>query len=640
MMTYDRFVEILCQELFIEPEFVSPDALLIEELGVQSIDVVQVVEQVEREMGRSLQGVDMGHVQTVEEFFWEVTAGGDDGGDSVVAGMAEAASTSDGLPHEIVMRAYYPDDPLADVDTLVAMIGRRAAVTPDRVALTFGGVETTYRDLARRSAFIASVLASHGIEHGDRVMIVMPNSAEFFAVFYGVMHLGAIAAPMFHVPQPDRIARIARHCSAKAIISATPFSRPILRRLQGALDDAEADPALLDYGTLIGTSAVIGAPLAHPEPGDVAMLQYTSGTTGNSKGVMLTHQALIANVRQMIPGGRMTRDDVFVSWLPVYHDMGLITMTMMPFYLGAKLVLLPVRLDAAAWLNAIQDEGGTFTAAPDFAYRYVLRAGGNLDRYDISSLRLALVAAEPVRKKTLVRFEEAFGIEKVLRPGYGLAEASVGVSIHDLDADDITEDEDHFVSCGPTFPGILLKLLDPETGDEVAPGTRGEICLRSPGQTKGYYRNQEATAALFTDDGYVRTGDIGYLDDDGNVYIVDRAKNIIITAGRNLAPKELEQVSDQVPGVLMSMAVGLDRGGDAGEQVHMVLEAATPDLEPARQREISREVRRALVEAMAVRPERIHVVPKGTIPRTYNGKFQYAVMRKRLREGSPTAGKS
>jgi acyl-CoA synthetase (AMP-forming)/AMP-acid ligase II/acyl carrier protein len=626
-LSYERFVDLLADTLMAEPDRIAPDTLLVEELGLQSIDVVHLVEQVEMELDTDLTGIDIGEVDTVEELYWELVTGGDDGGDSVVAGMASLASSSEGLPHEVALRRWLPDDPMADVDTLPGLIHRRAAVTPDRVYVHHEGRDLTYRELAKQVARVAAALQAQGVQRGDRVILVMANSFEFFAAFYAVQHLRAVAVPLFHVPQPDRIARITQHCEAKVIIGLRPFARIMQKRIVRELGGE--GPILNDMASLLTEPTPAGVQLPMPEPDDLAMLQYTSGTTGAAKGVMLTHRALVANLRQAIPKAEFTDRDVFVSWLPVYHDMGLITMTMCPMYLGAKLVLLPVRLSADAWLTAIETHEGTVTAAPDFAYRYVLRVGGNLERYDISTMRMALVAAEPVRARTIARFEAELGIPGVLRPGYGLAESCVAVAFYPLDREQIDVDADGFIACGTPVPGTELSIRD-DAGRVLPPGEPGEVCSRSPSQTIGYFRNPEATKNLFTSDHFVRTGDIGYLNAEGMLTIVDRKKNIIIVSGRNMSPKELEEVVDTLPEVTLAMAVGLDTGGDAGEQVQMVVEVTEREPDAALQRTVGRAVRGLLQEQMGVRVQKVQVVPRGTIPRTYNGKLQYTVMKQRI----------
>lgn len=618
LLSYPCFVETLADVLLTEPECISPESVLVDDLGMQSIDVVQLVDLVELDLDVEIDALDLRHVETVHDLYWAL--------------MGEPSAGADD-PHLQALRAWLPDDPLADVDTLVGMVARRAQVTPERPAVRFDGVETSYAELADQMECAARALRRIGVGVGDRVLLVVPNSAAFFALFYGIQHLRAVAVPLFHVPQAERIARISTHCGARAIVTLRPLAPPVRSRIRRALGDSA--PPLLDAASLLSDPAPCGAPLPLPQPDDLAMLQYTSGTTGDAKGVMLTHTALVANVRQAIPKARFNQQDVFVSWLPVYHDMGLITMTMCPMYLGAALVLLPVRLNADAWLSAIQDHCGTVTAAPDFAYRYALRVGGDLGRYDCSSLRMGLVAAEPVRARTIARFEAALGLHGVLRPGYGLAESCVAVAFYPLDRPEIAVDGAGLVACGTPVPGTTLSIRDAD-GQPVPAGQPGEVCLRAPSQTLGYFRNPAATAALFTTDGFVRTGDVGYLDDHGMLTLVDRLKNILIVAGRTLSPKEIEEVADGVPGVALAMAVGVDNGGPAGEQVHLVVEALDRTLQGPEQGALMRAVRRQVRDRMDVRVARVHVVPRGTVPRTYNGKLRYGVMRARLQTtGSP-----
>ena len=612
-LPFDRFVELLADAAMLDPERIQPGARLAGDLGLQPDDVERAVGLIELEMDLDLEGADARDVLTV-------------------AALHRALTAPAVPPHEAALRGWLPHDPCADAGTLPAVIAARAAATPDRVAVDFGGEALTFAALAAAVERDARALRAQGVGPGDRVVLVMPNGLSFFSAFYGAQRLGAVAVPVFHVPQPDRIARIALHCGARLILTPRPLARPIHRRLAAAL--GEGGPRILDSAALAAGPSAEG-PLPDASPDDLAMLQYTSGTTGDAKGVMLTHRALVANLRQAIPKARFTTADVFVSWLPVYHDMGLITMTMCPLYLGAKLALLPARLDADGWLSAIQAHRGTVTAAPDFAFRYVLRVGGDLSRYDVRSLRMALVAAEPVRARTIERFEAATGLSSVLRPGYGLAEASVAVTFYPLDVPSIQTDEDGVVAVGTPVAGTELSIRDLK-GRPLPRGARGEICLRGPSQTLGYWRNPDATAALFTDDGSVRTGDLGYLADDGMLTIVDRLKSIIIISGRNVSPKEIEEIADAVEGVGASMAVGLDEGGDVGEQLHLVVESSVKGLSPADTRKLSRAARRAVQEHMGVPVRRVYVTPRGTIPRTYNGKLQYLVMRSRLAEtGSP-----
>jgi len=531
--------------------------------------------------------------------------------------------------HEAALAAFYPDDPMRGVDTLTAMLARRAELTPERAAVVFGGREWSYAALWRGAQGFAVYLQRAGVAVGDRVALRLANSAEFFFAYYGAQLLGAVAVPIFHGSPPERAATIANLCGAAALVCDAPLPENERAEIAARLENAET--AMLDLESGVETA---GAPdAAGPRAADLAMLQYTSGTTGDSKGVMLTHANLLANVRQMIPAARFTPADVFVSWLPVYHDMGLITMTMCPFYLGAKLVLLPVSPKSFPWLNAIKTHGGTFTAAPDFGYRFCTKFSRAGDQYEVGSLKRALIAAEPVREATVRRFEEKFGLSGVLKPGYGLAEASVAATFWDMDRAERKIDDQGHLSAGKAIPGMDVAIAGE---DGLLPaGEVGEIVIRGPSCTAGYYRNPEATEKLHYGDGYIRTGDLGYLDAEGDLFIVGRAKNIIIRAGRNLAPKEIEEAVEEDGRVRLSAAVGMDSDQVEGERIHVFAEVDRKlGNDPEACEALTRDIVGRVREALGYRPDKVWLVKPKTIPRTFNGKIQYGKLRAALADGS------
>jgi acyl-CoA synthetase (AMP-forming)/AMP-acid ligase II/7-keto-8-aminopelargonate synthetase-like enzyme len=627
----DDFMKILSDESLVPLENFDKSSDIAGTLGMQSMDVLQVIRTVEQQAGQTIAGVDMSQAQTVEGLY------------NALIGTLNTRRLSSILPkswtdvppiigslaaHVRAIDEFYPCDPLATAETLTDMVTLQAKNQPNGEALSFQGETLTYAVLEADTRRVAAGLQAHGIGHEDHVVLVMPNSADFFACFYGIQRVRATSVPVYHVPQPDRIARIVKHCHAKAIITLKPLAKPMRKKLMEALGTTEV--VFLDVPTLLTNTPADAASLSAPKPADIAMLQYTSGTTGDSKGVMLTHAAILANIRQTIPTCHMHSSDVFASWLPVYHDMGLITMTMCPLYLGARLVLLPVALSADTWLNTIQRERATVTAAPDFAYRFVLRTCGDPSNYDLSSLRMALIAAEPIRANTVRAFEVAFQIPGIVRPGYGLAELTVGVSFYDFNKGSIEVDANGVVCVGTPMAEIEMTIRD-ASGHTLDVHQVGEICLKSPSQTVGYYRNADATRGLFTEDGAVRTGDLGYLDGAGQLYIVDRSKNVIIVAGRTLSPREIEEAADSVKEVALAMALGLDDGDDLGEQVHVFIETRSNSECADERLRIARDVRAQVQGQLGVRPFKVHVVDSGTIPRTYNGKLQYGKMRSRLR---------
>ncbi len=511
--------------------------------------------------------------------------------------------------------------PLAQVDNLVALMRLRAQESAHQTAVVFADKETTYGQLWHDTNSFAAQLQSNGLQRGDRVVLQLPNSAEFFQAYYGVQLLGAVAVPIFHGSSVHRLAMLIQLCGAKAVV----VDSMDVPNLESQLADELKGPSPCVIDLRADRPSAVPENLSDPLPSHLAMLQYTSGTTGNPKGVMLTHGNLLANVRQMIPVAQFVTEDVFVSWLPVYHDMGLITMTMCPFYLGAKLVLLPVSPKPFPWFSAIEKYGGTMTASPDFGYRFATKFTRR-SKYDLSSLRRALIAAEPVRESTIQRFEDKFGVKGVLKPGYGLAEASVAASFWSMDSQERLIDADGHVSAGKAIPNMDIAIID---NDQFVPaGDHGEIVIRGENCTQGYYRNPTATQDLSAPDGFIRTGDMGYLDQDGHLFIIGRAKNIIIRAGRNLAPREIEEAAEEISGVRMAAAIGIDAGGIEGEQIILCCEVERGKATNDQREQLIRDIQTGLHQNLGYRPDKVVLVKAQTIPRTYNGKLQYNALKR------------
>ena len=510
-------------------------------------------------------------------------------------------------------------------ETLLQVLDRHCYEDPDRWVFSFCGEKYGYGWLQESSRRFATLLRERGLEQGDRVLMALPNGPEFFAAFYGALRAGVIAVPIFAESGERRIETMARVCDCRAIVLSSDVAAAAGRRPSGAVQPvlSVADSAHLAAD---GDLPVIGAD-------DVAYLQYTSGSTGAPKGVQISHANLLANLQHIIHGMEITPAEVMVSWLPVYHDLGLVILSMVPFFLKARLVLLPTSLrHINSWLEAIAEHAGTFTAAPDFAYRLCLRHISDPGSYDLSSLRVALNAAEPVRASTLAEFEKRFGLENVMMPGYGLAEATVGVSMW-KPGTPVRTDGDGLVSVGLPFPGVEVEVH--AEGRRANPGERGEILVRSAATTRGYFRNPAATAELIRDRGFIATGDLGYLDEDGYIYVVARKKNIIIHGGRNLAPREIEEIIDALTFVRLAAAVGIDRGGDEGEQIYAFAEVredlgeAESDLQQMAVRIVD-----SVKQDLGVRPARTYLLSPRAIPMTPNGKVRHLGLKESWTSGA------
>lgn len=530
--------------------------------------------------------------------------------------------------------------------TLLEILAKRAANEPAKTAFTFhNDSPCTYKTLWQEISSCAEYLLGQGLQPKDRVIIAIPNGSQFFYAFYGVQLAGGIAVPIFPGSGPARMVKFASLCEATFIlISSTlpPAKEDKLAELEQLTHEKGIPLLVLEHEEENETESKkesenngINGKKSHRDkrfptilPGEVAFIQFTSGSTGNPKAVQLTHHGLMANIDQMIKGMKITAEDIFVSWLPVYHDMGLILMTMTPLYLGSEFFLLPTGLHyLKTWLQVIEECSGTFTAAPDFAYRLCLIYIRDPWNYDLSSLRVALNAAEPVRSSTTGEFQDKFELENVFVPAYGLAEATVGVCSHPP-GEPVKVDKRGFVSVGKPFPGVQMRIMQADS--QAKCGEIGEIQVKSPANTIGYFANINASTHLVAGEGFIHTGDLGYMDEQGDFYIVGRAKNIIIQSGYNISSQEIEEWAGQFSFVRRSAAIGINRGKEEGEQVYIFIEVSLTRSQ-LQEKELlldtGIDVVQNFSETFGFKPGRVYLVKPGTIPMTYNGKIKYLQLK-------------
>jgi acyl-CoA synthetase (AMP-forming)/AMP-acid ligase II len=451
-------------------------------------------------------------------------------------------------------------------ETLVEVLRWHADTHGEREHLRFlaGDQDTqplTYAGLLRGAEEVAAGLQARGLESGQKVAIMLPTSLDFFFAFFGILLAGCVPVPIYPPVRRQQLEQLLRRQAMildnaeAALLITVPEAQGAARFLRAkarTLRDALSVEELRRAGGRFTPVALRAS--------DLAFLQYTSGSTGDPKGVMLTHANLVANIRALaVPCGLTGETDVFVSWLPLYHDMGLIGAWLGSLYHGVKLVKLsPLRFltRPERWLWALHEHRGTISAAPNFAYELCRTRikDADLEGLDLSSVRVLANGAEAVLPSTLRGFQERFGkyglAPTAQRPVYGLAENSVGLAfprvvrvpriervrrapftqtgiVEPAAADDTTALE--FVGCGVALPDHEMRVVDANSRpfpDRQA----GSIQFRGPSATQGYYRNAAATAALF-DGPWLRTGDRGYLD-GGEIFIVGRDKDIIIRAGR------------------------------------------------------------------------------------------------------------
>jgi acyl-CoA synthetase (AMP-forming)/AMP-acid ligase II len=508
--------------------------------------------------------------------------------------------------------------------TLTEMMRRRAALTPDAQYFALYGETVTYGRLWEQSGRFAAALRRANLAPGDKVCLIYPTCVEFFATFLGALRMGAVPVPLYPTLGVEATARIFRDSQAVAVATIGWFRSGVDQSV--AL--APGIRTVLEPPDLDAEAAA--PPLHQATENELAFLQYTSGSTGHPRGVMLTHRNVMHTVRFMAVAAGLTAEDRVVSWLPLYHDMGLIGCCFTPPLTATPLWLLPPDLrNPRQWLELITEVRATFTVSPDFGYRNCVRNVRDGSQLDLSSLKGALSGAEPVRLSTIQAFERQFGLKNVILPCYGLAEATLAVAIWPRNTPLRLDPTGRFVSSGRACPGVEVCIRAPagEAGAEagaLGPDAEGEICVKSPGVMRGYYNNPEATARVFTADGWLRTGDLGFLDGQGYLFVTGRLKDVMILGGENVAPADIEEIVDHVPGVRYGAAVGIDSERTGTQRLHVVAEVRDEDGSAEAYRTLAREIVQRIHTGRGHRPARVLLVRAGSIPKTSSGKIQRA----------------
>ncbi len=556
-------------------------------------------------------------------------------------------------------------DSPATAHTLVDVLGWHLHAHPDQtqVICLDGDTENaiSYRQLSNCAAAVAAGLQRTGVRPRQCVAIMLPTSADYFGAYFGILLAGAIPVPIYpparasqledHVLRHTGILANAQACVLVTVPEAMVVARLLQARVPG-LRHVVSVPQLALQGGTPSPVAVRGD--------DIAFIQYTSGSTGNPKGVALTHANLLANIRAMAKASQATPRDVFVSWLPLYHDMGLIGAWLAPLYVGFPLVVMsPLAFLArpARWLQALTRYRGTLSAAPNFAYELCLKHMADIDLVglDLSAWRLAFNGAEAVSPDTVQRFGERFAAcglrPEALAPVYGLAEACVGLLFPPLGrappVDAVQREpfsHEHravpaapgdpsalrFVACGRALPGHAIRIVD-DSGVEVGERVEGRLEFQGPSATQGYYRNPQQTALLFHD-GWLDTGDRAY-QASGDVYITGRVKDIIIRGGRNLYPQEIEDAVSAVDGVRKGCVAVFGSPDPASGTERLVVLAEARNLDAAAQAQLHDAVSRAVFGAIGEPPDRIVLAPPHTVLKTSSGKVRRSACRALVESG-------
>jgi fatty-acyl-CoA synthase len=623
---------------------VSETASLERDVGLGSLERVELVSRIERRTGRTF-GDSVLQAETCQEIAAALQ------GPLAAMGAADASARN---TESQVPLATGPERLESTVDRALA---KRAEEAPDRVTIFLSEDdgserEITYSDLFEGASAIAAGLASRGITRGDTVALMLPTGFDFLRSFQGTLLKGAIAVPIYPPIRLDRLAEYAERqggilrsagvkimitvAKAKVIAEVLKSIVPTLREVVTATELAEGPTAGLRM-----------SPQTRPE--DPAFIQYTSGSTGSPKGVLLTHQNLMANIRAIGLGLDARESEMGVSWLPLYHDMGLIGSWLFTMASGYPLALrspLSFLARPERWLRDIHRRKGTMSAAPNFAYELCIRRirDEDLEGVDLSSWRCALNGAEPVRPETIDRFVERFSKfgfrRETMMPVFGLAECSVGLSFppvqrgprfdrveraafeqgHATPAADRDAHATVFVSAGRALPEHEIKVVN-DAGEALPEREVGHLLFRGPSMTSGYYRNEEATRAIQREGGFLDTGDLAYIA-DRELYIAGRVKDLIIRGGRNFVASEIEQAAAGVPGVRDGCvaAFGVTDARTGSEQIVVVAETRARSTED--RDAIERRVIESVANAIGSPPDVVRLVKPGSVPKTSSGKIR------------------
>jgi fatty-acyl-CoA synthase len=620
---------------------VSLDDSLDRDLGLGSLERVELLVRLEQAFGVAVPDAAMAEAERPRDLVAAILSGAQ-------------PSTRERTPQPAPAPGRAASAP-GSAETLVDVLRWHAEVNPDRPHIFLreeNGTETpiTYRTLWERASAVAVFLREQGLRRGNSVALMLRTEEAFFPAFFGILLSGGVPVPIYPPFRLDRLEEYAeresgilRNAEARLLLTF-PEAERLARLLRGRV------PSLGEVTTVarIAEAGII-APESGLTAGDPALIQYTSGSTGAPKGVLLTHTNLLANIRAIAEGIAITPDDVGVSWLPLYHDMGLIGSWLAALYYAIPIAILsPLSFLSrpARWLHTIQAHRGTLSCAPNFAFDLCVRKvrDDEIEGLDLSSWRLAFNGSEPVSPESIERFTRRFAPygfrPQAMCPVYGLAESAAGLTVSPIgrlprvdriervafegrrearpvtsEATDVLE----FVAVGRPLPGHEVRVID-DDGRTLAERREGRVEFRGPSVTTGYFRNPDATQAVRRD-GWMDSGDLGYWA-DGELVITGRRKDLIIKAGRNLYPQELEEAVGSLPGVRKGCvaAFGVD-DREIGTQ-RLVVVAETRHADEDDRTRLQDAIVDRVVATVGVPPDAVVITDPGTVLKTSSGKIR------------------
>ena len=627
---------------------VTPKSSLDRDLGLGSLERVELLVRVEKRLGVRLPDDIAQRADSLTDWVQALSHSGSSKPSSSRWPIRQPAAPA-------------PEAP-AGAKSFSGILRQHADAIPDRVQIHLlegdGGQNISYSHLLERSSEVAAGLLAAGLAPNDTVAIMLPTGEDFFYSFLGVMLAGGIAVPIYPPTRPDQIEEYVRrqtlilsNAEVRFLIS---FDRvrtvsKMMRLGLPSLVDVTTVAALRSRGRGERLSGVAGA--------ETFFIQYTSGSTGDPKGVMLSHANVLANVQGIGGAVQANRDDIVVSWLPLYHDMGLIGSWLFSLFYGFPITIMsPLAFLSRPerWLWAMSDSGGTLSPAPNFSYELCARkiSDESMEGVDLSAWRIAINAGEPVLPDTLERFAErfeprGFRAESYV-PCYGLAECSVALTFPPINrqpvidtirrdvfetqgrAEKATAEQGNvlrFVASGAALPDHEIRIVD-DHDHAVAERTQGRVLFRGPSKTAGYYKNPEATAVVAVSGGWMDTGDLGYLA-GGELHITGRKKDCIIKAGHNIMPREVEAAAE-VYGVRRGCVAAFGVIDPKSGTESLVVVAETRSNNPAAKAAIRSRIISQVSDRVGLPPDHVALVPPQTIPKTSSGKIRRGEARSRF----------
>ncbi|MBN1366209.1 MAG: AMP-binding protein [Syntrophaceae bacterium] len=637
---------------------IFPDSSLTKDLGLDSLARVELLTRVERSFGVTLEEKIFIEAETPRDL-WQIII------------QASPSSTPFATVKIKEMEIEEAHDLPFNATTLVDILNWHVENHPERPHIRLysdegDGKIITYGQLSDGARAVAAGLQEKGLLPGDAVSIMLPTSHEYFFTFMGILLAGGIPVPIyppFRMNQlEDHLRRhiaILKNCDAKMMV-IIPEAKRFAQILKAQVESIHT---LATVQELISGKATYSK--FTPSAKDIAFLQYTSGSTGNPKGVILTHANLLANIRALCEATQLKSTDVVVSWLPLYHDMGLIGTWFCSFYYAASLVVMsPLNFISRPqrWLWAIHRYRGTISAAPNFAYELCLKRidDSDLQGLDLSSWKIACNGAEPVSPETVENFCRQFGKycfkRETMMPVYGLAECSVGLSFPPLNRGPLIDKIDRdifvntghavassendekvlrFVACGHPLPDHEVRIVD-DAGRELPERYEGKLHFRGPSATSGYYHNAEDTKKLFNGN-WLDSGDMAYIA-GGDIFITGRKKDIIIRAGRNIYPQEMEEAVGKIAGIRKGNAVVFATRDTINQTEKLVVLAETREDNPEKLNALREEINTMAIDLVGTAADEVVLAPPGTVLKTSSGKIRRAANRALYEKGQIDKG--